>query len=47
MDALVNAGSWKKIELDGDYKETVSMFPRVWGRLIKADDVDVNHAEAD
>ena len=36
MDAIVNAGSWERIELDGDYKDTVSMFPRIWGRLVKA-----------
>ena len=36
MDAVVNAGSWERIELDGDYKDTVAMFPRIWGRLVKA-----------
>ena len=46
MDAVVNAGSWSKIELDGDYKEQVSMFPRIWGRLIKAQGAEVNHAKA-
>lgn len=37
---LLEAGNWERVSLEGDKDAGWSVFPRAWGRLVKAREVD-------